>query len=84
MEKFSDKVSNQGALHGKIVSKILPSFVERLKKEAVISAHDRHPLTISLVVDQPPIKINPDLVMHLPNREKVLVEIANHLCSNLW
>ena len=77
MKKLLDKVSKQECLHGKIVKEILPSFAQKLKKEAVISAYDRHPFTFSLVEDQPPIKIIPDLVIHLPNREKVLVQIAN-------
>ena len=77
MEKSADKVSKQESLHGKIVREILPGFAERLKKEEVISAYDRHPFSIPLVEDQPPIKIIPDLVVHLPNRGKVLVEIAN-------
>jgi len=77
MKKLFDKVSKQESLHGKIVREILPSFAEKLKKEGVISAYDRHPFTISPIEDRPPIKIVPDLVIHLPNREKVLVEIAN-------
>jgi len=64
-------------LHEKIVRKILPSFAEKLKKEAVISSYDRNPFTISLLKDRPPIKIIPDLVVHLPDGKKVLVEIAN-------
>ena len=64
-------------LHRKIVNEILPSFAEKLKKEAVISTYDRDPFTIPLFEDGPPIKIIPDLVVHLPNGEKVLVEIAN-------
>lgn len=77
MKKLFDKVSKQDCSHGKIVREILPSFAEKLKKEAVISSYDHHPFTISLVEDRPPIKIIPDLVIHLPNKEKVLVEIAN-------
>lgn len=77
MKQLFNKVSKRAYSHGKIVREILPSFAEKLKKEAVISAYDRHPFTISLFEDRPPIKIIPDLVIHLPNGEKVLVEIAN-------
>jgi len=72
-----DRVSKQDRSHGKIVKETLPSFAERLEKEAVISAYDRHPFKIPLVEGWPPIKIIPDLVVYLPNGEKVLVEIAN-------
>ena len=65
------------SLHAKIVREILPRLAEELKKEAVISAYDCHPFTFSIVKDEPPIKIIPDLVIHLPNKEKVLIEIAN-------
>lgn len=74
---LSDKVSKQERSHDKIVRKILPRFAEKLKKEAVISAYDRHPFKIPLVEGWPPIKIIPDLVVHLPNGERVLIEIAN-------
>jgi len=47
----------QKNLHEIIVRKILPSFAEKLKKEAVISSYDRNPFTISLLEDRPPIKI---------------------------
>ena len=70
-------VSKQDCLHGKIVREILPSFAEKLKKEGVISAYDRHAFTIPFLEGRTPLKIIPDLVIHLPNREKVLVEIAN-------
>jgi len=65
------------SLHGKIVREILPRFAEKLKNEKVISAYDCHPFTFSVVKGEPPIKIIPDLVIHLPNSEKVLIEIAN-------
>jgi len=64
-------------LHRKIVNEILPSFAEKLKKEAVISTYDRQPFKIPLLEGRRPITIIPDLVVHLPNGEKVLVEIAN-------
>lgn len=67
----------QKNLHEKIVRKILPSFAEKLKKEGVISSYNRTPFTISLLKDRPPIKIIPDLVIHLSDGKKVLVEIAN-------
>ena len=74
---LSDRVSKQARSHGKIVGEILPRFAEKLKKESVISAYDRHPFKIPFVESWPSIKIIPDLVIHLPNGEKVLVEIAN-------
>lgn len=77
MKKPLDKLPEQYSLHDKIVREILPNFAERLKKESVISAYDRHPFKIPLVENRPPIRIIPDLVMYLPNGEKVLVEIAN-------
>jgi len=64
-------------LHDKIVGTILPNFAEKLKQEAVICSYDRKPFRISLFEDRPPIKIVPDLVIHLPDGKKVLVEIAN-------
>jgi len=48
-----------------------------LEKEGIISSHNRRPFKIPLVKGWPPIKIIPNLVVHLPNGEKVLVEIAN-------
>lgn len=77
MKKLSDKASKQKGLHEKIEREILPSFAEKLKKEAVISAYDRQSFKIPLLKGQPPFTIKPDLVMRLPNGEKVLVEIAN-------
>lgn len=67
----------QKSSHSKIVREILPRFAEKLKREAIISAYDRHPFTISLLEDRPPIRIIPDLVIHLADGRKVLVEIAN-------
>jgi len=48
-----------------------------LKKEGVVSAYDRHPFKIPLLKYRSLFKINPDFVIHLPNGETVLVEIAN-------
>ena len=67
----------QKNLHEKIVGTILPDLAEKLKKEAVICSYDRKPFAISLFKDRPPVKIVPDLVIHLPDGRKVLVEIAN-------
>jgi hypothetical protein len=67
----------QEKLHEKIVGTILPAFAERLKKDGVICSYDRKPFAISLFEDSPPIRIIPDLVVHLPDRRKVLVEVAN-------
>lgn len=64
-------------LHEKIVREILPRFAEKLKTEKIISAYDCQPFTIPLIEGEPPITIVPDLVLYLPNGEKVLIEVAN-------
>jgi hypothetical protein len=64
-------------LHRQIVSKVLPHFAERLKSEGVISDSNRRPFIIRLSEDWPPVKIVPDLVLCLPDKKKVLVEVAN-------
>lgn len=63
--------------HHKAVYEILPQFAERLKKNGVISAYDRKQFRIPLVKGLPEIRINPDLVLYLPDKVKVLVEVAN-------
>jgi hypothetical protein len=63
--------------HERIVRTILPDFAEKLKKEAVICSYDRKPFTISPFKDAHPIKIIPDLVVHLADGKDVLVEVAN-------
>jgi len=69
--------SKKGDVHSKIVDEILPHFAEKLKREGVISNHDRKPFTIPLAKDWPPFRIKPDLVLYLHDKKKVLVEIAN-------
>jgi hypothetical protein len=64
-------------LHEKIVGTILPKFAEELRKEAVICSSDRKPFAIPFFEDRPPIKIVPDLVVHLVDGKDVLVEVAN-------
>lgn len=64
-------------LHNKIVDKILPQCAERLRKQGVISAYDREYFKIQPVKEWARVEIRPDLVLHLPDKRKVLIEIAN-------
>lgn len=67
------------SLHDRIVKEVLPQFAERLKKEGVISSYDRKSFMIQVSKDKhwAPIRIKPDLVLHLPDMKRVLIEIAN-------
>lgn len=64
-------------LHSKIVREILPRLAERLKGEGVISSYDRKPFIVRLLDHMPPFRIAPDLVLHVYDKGKVLIEIAN-------
>lgn len=63
--------------HSKIVDEILPRLAEKLKREGMISdySHKQEPIKIS--ENLPEIRINPDLVLDLPNGKKILVEVVN-------
>ena len=63
--------------HENIVGEILPRIAQRLKDEAVISAYGHKPITIRIIKELPPIRIIPDLMIRLPNGQRVLVEVAN-------
>jgi len=69
--------SKKGDLHGKIVDRVLPRFAEKLKREGIISNYDRKFFMIRLVKGWPVVRIDPDLVLYLYDKKKVLVEIAN-------
>lgn len=64
-------------LHSKIVYEILPNVAERLKKEGLISSYDRKSFIIQPAKEWAPLTVKPDLVLHLSDKRKVLVEIAN-------
>jgi len=63
--------------HSEIVTKVLPSLAEKLRGEGVISSYDRRPFRIQLFDDTPAFRINPDLVLYMPDERKVLIEVAN-------
>ena len=65
------------SLHKKIVKKILPYIARRLKREELIADFDDKEFKIPLFEQSEPIRIRPDLVLHLPDGNKVLVEVAN-------
>ncbi|KYK37507.1 MAG: hypothetical protein AYK18_09835 [Theionarchaea archaeon DG-70] len=69
--------SEEESPHYKTVYRILPEFAKKLKDEGVISHYDRKQIKIELMKNWDPIKFNPDLVLHVPNRGKVVVEIVN-------
>jgi hypothetical protein len=69
--------SEEQNVHYKTVYEILPEFAEKLKQEGVISDWDRKQFKIELVKAWEPIRVNPDLVLHVPDRGKVVVEIVN-------
>jgi len=77
VSKVTNKVSKKGDLHKAIVNRVLPCFAEKLKKEGVISAYDRQPFIFRWSEDWPSVRIDPDLVLHLPDGKKILVEVAN-------
>jgi len=58
--------------HDRIVKKVLPRIAEKLKEEGIISSHDTEQFK-----KLKPVVINPDMVLHLPNGDKILVEVAN-------
>jgi uncharacterized protein YlzI (FlbEa/FlbD family) len=64
-------------LHGIIVYKILPWLAEKLKREGLISDYDRKQEKIKISKDFPEIWMNPDLILHMSNGKKILVEVAN-------
>ena len=64
-------------MHVHVVGKILPDFAERLKVEKVVSDYNRRPFMIRLFEEFPAIRILPDLVLVMPDGERVLVEVAN-------
>lgn len=65
-------------LHYIIENDILPRIAERLKKEGLISSYDKKQFNIpSHDKEVKPITITPDLVLHHPNGDKILVEVAN-------
>lgn len=63
--------------HREIVDKILPRMAERLKREGLISAFDKKQFKIRLFKESEPIRVNPDLVLHSPDGDKFLIEVAN-------
>jgi hypothetical protein len=71
-------LKGSGYLHDDIVDVILPRIAERLKKEGLISNYDKEQFEIpSFHEEVKGVTINPDLVLHHPNGDKILVEVAN-------
>ena len=70
-------INSEEEVHYKTVYKILPEFAEQLKKEGVISDWDRKQFKVELVKNWEPIRVNPDLTLHVPGRGRVVVEIVN-------
>jgi len=69
---------NEKSLHYIIETEILPNVAERLKKEGLISSYDNERFIIpSFDKEVKSIEIRPDLVLHCPNDDKILVEVAN-------
>jgi hypothetical protein len=66
------------SLHYIIEHDVLPRIAERLKKEGFISSYDKEHFNIpSFDEEAKPVNIIPDLVLHHPNGDKILVEVAN-------
>jgi hypothetical protein len=76
MITLSNENSKKEHSHTEIVRKILPRFADRLRREGVIESYDRKPFTIK-IWDFPPVRIIPDLILHLHDKAKVLIEIVN-------
>lgn len=62
--------------HHKTVYKDLPKVAGKLKEEGLISGWDREQLKIELE-GWNPFTVKPDLILHVPGRRKLLVEIIN-------
>jgi hypothetical protein len=77
VEELFTKDYDRGNMHGEIVSKIIPRFAERLKKEQVISDYGRQHFEIRVFNAWCPVKIRPDLILFMSNSERILVEVAN-------
>ena len=69
--------SEEESLHHKVVYKILPEFAKKLKEEGLISGWDRKQFRIQVVKGREPVRVNPDLTLHVPDRGKVVVEVVN-------
>ncbi len=67
----------QESEHNHIVKKVLPRIAEKLKEEGIISSHDTEQIDFPLFENNKSLVIRPDRVLHLPNGDKVLVEVAN-------
>jgi hypothetical protein len=70
--------SRQWSKHAEIVDKALPRFAERLKQEKVIYDYDKRPFVIRLFDEWPSVEIIPDLVLHMPNKERVTSYLENY------
>jgi hypothetical protein len=67
------------SLHRSIVEEILPRIAQRLKEETVISSYDHVPIKISIKepLSIKSINVVPDLMIHLPDERRILIEVAN-------
>lgn len=72
--------SKKERVHNKAVER-LRHVAERLKKEGVISDYNwkqfKIPSTEVIDLNYPTLRINPDLVLYVPEKGKILVEVAN-------
>ena len=69
--------SEEENVHYRTVYRILPEFAEKLKEEGLVSRWDRNEFKLKLVKNWEPIRVHPDLTLHVPNRGKVVVEVVN-------
>lgn len=65
-------------LHYIIEHDVLPRIARRLKKEGLILSYDKEQFNVASFDEEvKSMTITPDLVLHCPNGDKILVEVAN-------
>jgi len=72
----SEKIEQRDS-HERIVNRDLPYLAKKLKEEGVISAYNRKPFVIPTYEGGPALKIYPDLILYMPDKRKVAIEVAN-------
>ncbi len=73
------QTKSHDSLHETIVAKTLPRFVERLKKERLVSDYNRDSFHVEIkhFNETHMFNIKPDLVLVLPDKAKFLIEVVN-------
>jgi hypothetical protein len=65
------------SLHYKIVYEILPRIAKNLKEGGLISDYDRKQEKVKIFKDSDPFRMNPDLILHMSDGKKILIEVAS-------